>query len=91
MKLWTRLMALVAVLAVSSGAFAWGLSISGWLGDAVADTLPVEELGDTLYDTQEDVVHGTLTNLTGISVDHYYIDVCTGDECLPLDPFRLSN
>ena len=57
----------------------------------LAEKAGVEELGDALYDSQEDV-HEVITQTTGKKVDHFYIHLCLGKKaCIPVDPFRFSN
>lgn len=37
-------------------------------------------------------VHGTVTETTGVEVEHDYVWICFGeDHCVPVDPPRLSN
>lgn len=87
-----RILAALALLALAaSPAFAWGtLRISTPLTDAVAQEADVDERGDDLYEAQEGA-HDGVTDTTGVEVPHEYIDVCFGDECLHVDPPRLSN
>ena len=85
-----RIILIVALIASATGASAWGVRIGGSSGDLIADALPVAETGEAAYDTQEGA-HDSVTLLTGVAVDHYYIDVCTGDECIPVDPFTFDN
>lgn len=66
------------------------IHVRGPVATAVNQALPVAETGQTLYDTQEGA-HSTITATTGESIDHYYINVCTEDECVPVDPFRVKN
>ena len=66
------------------------LRLGGRLGHTVADALPVEEAGTTLYSAQE-AVHETVADTTGVAVPHDYIWVCTGDECVPVDPYEVDN
>lgn len=44
------------------------------------------DLGSTLYYLQEDVVHGTITKLTGIAIPHGYIVVDACGQSIPIDP-----
>ena len=56
----------------------------------LARTLGVGRLGAQAFDLQEGA-HATLTDTTGVSVDHYYVWVCFGSECVPVDPFTVGN
>lgn len=58
--------------------------------ERVARSLGLGALGGALYDAQEGV-HETVTETTGAEVERYYLNVCLGDECLPIDPLRVSN
>lgn len=49
------------------------------------------QVGYMAYWLQEDVAHGSITKLSGQEIDHYYAWVCVGSECIPVDPFRVSN
>jgi hypothetical protein len=60
------------------------------LAQTVNKLLPVAETGKVLYDTQEGA-HDTVTAVSGEEIEHYYINVCTEDECIPVDPFRVRN
>lgn len=82
-------LALSALLGVP--ALAWGsLTIRTSLTDEVAEELNVGEVGDALYEAQEGV-HDAVTDTTGVEIEHDYIDICAGDECVPVDPIRYSN
>jgi hypothetical protein len=56
----------------------------------VAKAVELKSTGDELFDTQEGA-HATATDTTGQEVDHYYIWICLGDSCVPVDPFTASN
>lgn len=58
--------------------------------ERIAAALALSELGDELFDAQEGA-HATTTDTTGQEVDHYYIWFCAGDQCIPVDPFTVSN
>lgn len=49
------------------------------------------DLESTLYDLQEDGVHGTITALTGIAIPHGYINVHACGQTLPIDPPVVYN
>ena len=51
--------------------------------------LPIRLLGDLAFDLQEGT-HGSITDLSGAEIDHYYIWVCLADQCIPVDPFTFS-
>lgn len=59
--------------------------------ESAADRAGVGQVGDVAYTVQEDVVHGSITKLTGTSVDHFYAWVCIGNTCIPVDPFTVNN
>lgn len=88
----TRLaLALALCLLLAAPALAWGsLTIRSDLTDTVAEELNVGEVGDALYEAQEGV-HDAVTDTTGVEIEHDYIDICAGDECVPVDPIRYSN
>lgn len=50
---------------------------------------PVTAAGDTMFSTQEGA-HDSVTDATGAEVDHYYVWVCVGDACVPVDPFTVN-
>ena len=106
MKIIIRTAALALLLLAPVG-FADGFLGSGLLGDGflsedmyvtienetlegVASTIGYGALGDTLYATQEGV-HDSLTGLTGVTVDYWYLWLCMGSECAPFDPFTVGN
>lgn len=76
--------------ALFAGDFTTLLSLQGPLAETAADALPIQELGDAAYDTQEGV-HETITDTTGVEVDHYYVTVEVADEEIPVDPMRVGN
>jgi hypothetical protein len=93
---------LVSVLAVLSSGFAQDTS-SGYnpeddvtitvdnpVTNEVAETLGVSQVGDALFNTQEGV-HKTVEGSTGQSVNHYYVKLCLGKSCVPIDPFKVHN
>lgn len=97
MKLRIKCLAILAVLSLFAIAFAEytpeadkELRLGGLLGNLVAETLPVAEVGSLLFDVQEGV-HQTLDQSFGLEIDHFYIRICSGDECLPVDPLRFGN
>ena len=60
------------------------------LTNRLASKLGVGRLGTKAFNLQEGA-HGTVTDSTGVSVDHYYVWVCLGSECVPIDPFTVGN
>lgn len=56
----------------------------------LARTLGIGRLGSTAFRLQE-TAHRTLTNTTGVSVPYFYVWVCLGTECVPVDPFTVGN
>jgi hypothetical protein len=92
---------LASALAVLSVAFAEGnssgydasndatITVDNPLTNSVAETLGVGKVGDTAFDAQEGV-HKVAEGTTGQSVNHYYVKLCLGKSCLPVDPFKFS-
>ena len=66
------------------------IRLKGPLAQIVNNVLPVAETGAALYEAQEGA-HGAVTATTGVAIPHDYINVCTEDECVPIDPFRVRN
>jgi hypothetical protein len=66
------------------------VQVENKLAEKVAKRLGVGRLGSQAFDTQEGV-HSTVTDTSGEEVEHYYIWICIGDQCVPVDPFRPSN
>lgn len=62
----------------------------GEIFEDASDLLPAEVIGQKAFELQEGV-HADITDVSGAEVDHYYIWVCLGNDCLPVDPFRFSN
>lgn len=57
--------------------------------DNASAFLPADVLAETTFDLQEGT-HESLTDVSGAEVDHYYIWVCLGRACLPVDPFSYN-
>jgi hypothetical protein len=97
-----RTFILASVIALLSFAFAEGTSdgydssqdvtvtIDNPVTNQVAETLGVGQVGDALFNTQENV-HKTIESSTGQSVKHYYVKLCLGKSCVPVDPFKVHN
>jgi hypothetical protein len=66
------------------------LQVENKLAEKVAKLLGVGSLGSQAFDTQEGA-HATVTDTSGEEIEHYYIWICIGDQCVPVDPFRASN
>lgn len=49
------------------------------------------DLESALYTLQEDVIHGTITKVTGITIPHSYIEVTVCGQVLPIDPPVVYN
>lgn len=56
--------------------------------DATA-LLPNALVTEVVFELQEGT-HETITNVSGAEVDHYYIWVCLGRACIPVDPFSYN-
>lgn len=52
--------------------------------------LPIDVLGKALFELQEGT-HARITDVTGAELDYFYIWVCLGEQCLPVDPFTFSS
>lgn len=95
LRLRPRLLALAA-LAVCGSAFAQHntsedvyIRVNNPLTRVVTKVVPVKETGAALYDVQEGT-HKSITDTTGEEIEHYYINVCADDECIPVDPVRVA-
>ncbi len=51
--------------------------------------IPVDMLGKLAFELQEGT-HESITHVSGAEVDHYYVWVCLGEQCIPVDPFRVG-
>lgn len=58
--------------------------------EEVTRFLPVNVLGRALFDLQEGT-HEAITEVTGAELDRFYIWVCLGEQCIPVDPFTFSS
>jgi hypothetical protein len=58
--------------------------------EQTAKEAQVGKTGRELYREQESA-HRSITRTTGEEVEHYYVWVCLGKECVPVDPFMASN
>lgn len=62
----------------------------GQVFEDATELLPVERVGELAFELQEGM-HENITHLSGAEVDHYYIWVCLGEACIPVDPFTYSS
>lgn len=97
-----RTFILASMVALLSFAFAEGTSsgydssqdvtvtVDNSVTNKVAETLGVGQVGNTLFNTQEGV-HKTVEGSSGQSVNHYYVKLCLGKSCVPVDPFKVHN
>jgi hypothetical protein len=58
--------------------------------ERVARDAQVGKLGRELYRAQESA-NRSLQRSTGLEADNYYVWVCVGNQCLPVDPYTFSN
>jgi hypothetical protein len=65
------------------------ITVDNPVTNSVAETLNVGKIGDTAFNAQEGV-HKAVEGSTGKSVSHYYVKVCLGSSCVPVDPFKFS-
>ena len=86
----------VLALALAGAAFAQYnpdndvyITVDNPVVEEVAEDIGLGELGDDLFEAQEGV-HETVKETTGEEVDHYYIHICSGKQCVPVDPFRFG-
>lgn len=66
------------------------ITVDDELLQAAAETYGIGAVGWELFGLQEGA-HEAVTDTTGQGVDHYYIWVCVGGECVPIDPFTVGN
>lgn len=97
MKLILKALAFVGLVALAGTAMAEYnpdddvyIKVENETATKLAKTLKLGDLGDDLFDAQEGA-HEVVGETTGEEVDHYYIHVCVGDECVPVDPVRFRN
>lgn len=57
--------------------------------EEVAEAIRLGEFGTELFELQEGL-HDTIGDSTGEEIDHYYIWICVGGECVPIDPFEFG-
>ena len=65
------------------------LIVRGQVIEDATSMLPAGLIGKLAFDLQEGT-HKSITDVSGAEVDHYYIWVCLGDACIPVDPVRFS-
>ena len=56
--------------------------------DATA-LLPHEVVTEVTFELQEGT-HEAITDVSGAEIDHYYIWLCLGQACIPVDPFSYN-
>lgn len=80
---------LVGVLANGEDVFV-DVGCTDALEDLLADDPIIDESSQLVYWLQEEGVHGTITQLTGESIDHYYIWVRACGYSIPIDPMWID-
>ena len=61
----------------------------GEIAEDASALLPAEVIGQKAFELQEGT-HESITDVSGAEIDHYYIWVCLGSDCIPVDPFRFN-
>lgn len=51
--------------------------------------LPLEVVGKLAFELQEGT-HASIRSLNVAEVNYYYIWLCLGEDCIPVDPYRIS-
>lgn len=54
-----------------------------------SEFLPAELVGELAFELQEGT-HASIRSLNVAEVDYYYIWLCLGEDCIPVDPFRVG-
>ena len=54
-----------------------------------SEFLPLEVVGDLAFKLQQGT-HASIRSLDVAEVDYYYIWACIGEDCIPVDPFRVG-
>lgn len=65
------------------------VTVSTPLTDNIAEKAQLGKLGKRLFNLQEGA-HQQLKETTGVEVDYFYLNLCLGDACLPVDPFTFG-
>ena len=65
------------------------IMIGGQVIEDATSILPIDLIGELAFELQEGT-HESITDVSGAEIDHFYIWVCLGDACIPVDPFRVS-
>lgn len=55
----------------------------------VGTFLPVKLVGELAFDLQEGT-HRSIRHVGVAELNYYYIWLCLGDSCIPVDPFRVG-
>ncbi len=53
-----------------------------------SEFLPLELVGELAFKLQEGT-HASIRSLDVAEVDYYYIWACVGEDCIPVDPYRV--
>lgn len=54
-----------------------------------SEFLPLELVGEIAFKLQEGT-HASIRSLNVAEVNYYYIWVCMGEDCIPVDPYRTG-
>ena len=54
-----------------------------------SEFLPLELVGKLAFELQEGT-HASIRSLDVAEVNYYYIWLCLGEDCIPVDPFRVG-
>ena len=54
-----------------------------------SEFLPLELVGELAFELQEGT-HASIRSLDVAEVNYYYIWACIGEDCIPVDPWRIS-
>ena len=54
-----------------------------------SEFLPLEVVGELAFKLQEGT-HASIRSLNVAEVNYYYIWLCLGEDCIPVDPYRIS-
>ncbi len=57
--------------------------------DTATEFLPNDVITGATFELQEGT-HEAITDVSGAEVDHYYIWLCLGQACIPVDPFSYN-
>ncbi len=54
-----------------------------------SEFLPLELVGELAFELQEGT-HASIRSLDVAEVNYYYVWLCLGEDCIPVDPWRIS-